>query len=412
MARWLSPSPTPLAEWLWVRPTATGAIVPTMTAAAEMDAPILNNGAVEPDVMTASADLWAPDITSTTAVGTNEPFGTAGMQNPVVKVAETAPHLALAGGMEVPTVWKTVVSYPKTPILKLTGKVPTIQNGKGVFPTGVSFALTGRVPTIINGTATTVQPGGASLTLTGSVPAKPGGIPVFPGGGSLALAPAVPVLNTAPAALYAFTGAGLNTTSSSTSFTQAVLGPDPALVVFLNIGGGGAYTGMTRTVTVGPSAIAAVPMTSLGVVAYSADNTHFLEAFVLLAPPGGTQGVFVTLSHGAVLEANGVLYNNVAGYGALQTNSSTTGTAMSLLDVPSRAGQRVVNCWGLRCNNNTITGYNQTQRWQSVKSASVNPLMMGDAIGDVNGVDFAANISTSPNAQGWGAMALPLLPAI
>lgn len=180
MGRWLSPSPTPLAEWLWVQSTATGAIVPIIEATAGMTPPILNNGAVDPALTTAQAGMAAPSVTVDTGLGSAPVLvATANMPAAGLELKETTTRATGTAAMRVPVVSKTVVCFPKNVTFTITGKVPSIPVGTGKFPSGASLTLTGRVPTVSSITPTTVTPTAASFTITGHAPALPTG-PRFP----------------------------------------------------------------------------------------------------------------------------------------------------------------------------------------------------------------------------------------
>lgn len=180
MARWLSATRTPLAEWLWVRPTATGAIVPLMEVSAAMAAPFMNNGAVDPAVITAGAVMPVPVIQVDTGPNGSPVFtASAVMPAPGLLTKEAAPRSPATAAMLAPVVIKTVVSFPPSAAFTLTGKVPAIPTGSGLFPSASSMAISGKVPTVSSVTPTAVQPTAASLTLTGKVPDEPTG-PRFP----------------------------------------------------------------------------------------------------------------------------------------------------------------------------------------------------------------------------------------
>jgi hypothetical protein len=179
-ARWLSPSRTPLADWLWVKPTATGAIVPLMEVAASMRAPFMNNGAVDPAVVTAGAVMPAPLIQVDTGPNLSPIFAAAArMPVPGLLMKETASKATASAVMLVPVVIKTVVSFPPAASFTLAGKVPALPTGSGLFPSASSLTISGKVPTVSSVTPTAVQPTAASFTLTGKVPDEPTG-PRFP----------------------------------------------------------------------------------------------------------------------------------------------------------------------------------------------------------------------------------------
>lgn len=176
MARWLSPSLTPQAEWLWVQSTATGAIVPLIEASAGMAPPFLNNGAADPPVSTIQAGMFEPSIQVNTGLDAAPVFTAAGlMPAPNPEVTETSPRNVTTARMIVPVVSKTVVCFPKVLALKLVGKVPAIPVGAARFPSAASFTIAGKVPTVSSVTPTTVTPSAVSFTITGKVPALPTG---------------------------------------------------------------------------------------------------------------------------------------------------------------------------------------------------------------------------------------------
>lgn len=180
MARWLSPSPTPLAEWLWVKPTATGAIAPPIEVSAGMVAPALNNGGTNPAVTNAQASMVAPAVTVDTELDHVPAVVVASsMPVPSLSIKETTTVASASAAMVAPVVWKTIVAFPPPATFHLTGRVPSIPAGSGKFPSGVAFTLTGKVPTVSSVTPTTVTPGAATLTLSGVAPTLPTG-PRFP----------------------------------------------------------------------------------------------------------------------------------------------------------------------------------------------------------------------------------------
>lgn len=176
MARWLSPSRTPLAEWLWVKPTATGAIVPVMSATAGMVAPTTNNGGVDPAAVTAGAVMPAPVIQVDTGTNTPPLLAAAALAPaPGLLTKETAPRATGSAAMIVPLVWKTIVCFPAPVTFTLSGKVPSIPPGSGRFPSAVALTISGKAPTVSSVTPTTVTPSAASFTITGKVPDEPTG---------------------------------------------------------------------------------------------------------------------------------------------------------------------------------------------------------------------------------------------
>lgn len=176
MARWLSPPPTPLAEWLWVKPTAAGAIVPLIEVVAEMVTPTMNNGGVDPAVINALSAMPAPIIRVDT--GTNAPpplAATAQMPTSSLEMVQPISRGTATAAMVVPIVKKTVVCFPTPVTFTLSGKVPTLPIGSGKFPSTVSLTITGHAPSVSSVTPTAVQPTAASFTITGTAPTFPTG---------------------------------------------------------------------------------------------------------------------------------------------------------------------------------------------------------------------------------------------
>lgn len=180
MARWLSPSPTPLAEWLWVKPTATGAIAPPIEVTVGMVTPALNNGGTNPAMTNAQASMVAPSITVDTQLDHSPVIVTAAaMPVPALLLTEATTKASATAVMVAPTVSKTVVAFPPSAAFVIAGKVPAIPVGTGKFPAAIALTLLGKVPTVSSVTPTAVQPAACSFTITGHAPTLPTG-PRFP----------------------------------------------------------------------------------------------------------------------------------------------------------------------------------------------------------------------------------------
>lgn len=182
-------------------------------------------------------------------------------------------------------------------------------------------------------------------------------------------------------------------------------GPNPAVIVAVScVNNGFAATGQTRTATydTGGTPLA---MTSLGFLAYG-DGAAFTEIFGLLNPPLGAKNWSAVSSGGGntgrEIIANSLSYNNVGSFGAAFTNSAASGTAMSLATA-SAINRMIAQAFG---TGETMSAYNQTQRYFAGVTSGVRRILIGDAQGNTS-----PTFTATRGASGaWSAVGVELLP--
>lgn len=195
-------------------------------------------------------------------------------------------------------------------------------------------------------------------------------------------------------------GAAYAGISSTPSWLETIAANAAAILVGANINSASAPATLTATV-------GSTPMTLLQNLAMPSGGGRVV-IFGLLAPPTGSQTVTISIgSHGSgsvFTAANSASYINVSSFGTVATNTGT-GTALSL-SVPSSAGQRVFQIFGNAVSSGSLSGYNQTSRYNQPYTSGTNfPTVMGDAAGAAT-VSFSATGSSGA----WAGAGVPLIP--
>lgn len=294
---------------------------------------------------------------------------------------------------------RNMVPFPLPASLLLAGSSPFVRLGPKLFPSAPTLALTGG--TTIARVGTVLRPTASTATLTGSAPIIRGGPKVLPSPRTLTLTGGTPTLPV----MFDATGPGFGaanafTTSLNIDWLHTATGANGAVTVaFTSINSGQTPASQTRTVT-----YAGINMTQL--VTVNLNSESFTEIWGLLAPPGGSQTVSVTISSGAntgrQLCGASVSYTGVDSFGPTNTNTGT-GTALTQTVGSTVTNERIVQCFGALA---TQSGYTQTQRVGLHVASNQADIMIGDASGG-GSVGFA---STGGLSAAWAAASVRLQP--
>lgn len=202
-----------------------------------------------------------------------------------------------------------------------------------------------------------------------------------------------------PAVTYDATGAGNSSNTLSLTYLHTIAGN--GILVGLDV------FGITGSI---PSATATVGSTNIplldSVLYYSVSSpivsnfTIFL--FGLLSPPTGSQTISINVSGpvSAIISANSVSYKNVSSFGSPVTNTSATGTALSL-SVPAPGSYQIA--FAAFGSDTALSSFNQTNR-SNTSYSNIADLGLSDAPGGST-VNFSCTQSSS---DPWAAIGLAI----
>ena len=216
---------------------------------------------------------------------------------------------------------------------------------------------------------------------------------------------------------YSFTIQASNGSQSGTeAFTGSVINP----LAFDVVGGSGAYSTSTRSVTVSPTAgdtvllfvhntsgstptatIGGTAMTQVGTTYnYGAIFTYqqYISVFSAQGVSGGSTTLTATSTSATAVSVLAVAYSSGTPSGAIFKQNGT-GTSISQT-ASSSSGKLLVN-FMVSPNNYSLTSYNQTQRY----NAAPHFTMLG---GDAAGASSVMFTATQGSSGLWGSVAVEL----
>lgn len=252
--------------------------------------------------------------------------------------------------------------------------------------------------------------GGPTITWSVSAGSLPAGLTLNTSTGVISGTPTT-------AGAYSFTIQASNGSASGTkAFTGTVINP----LAFDVVGGSGAYSVSTKSVTISPNAgdtvllfvhntagstptatIGGTSMTQIGTTYnYGSISTYqqYMSVFSAQSVTGGSTTFTATSTGASAVSVLAVAYSTGTPTGALFKQNGT-GTAVSQT-ASSSTGKLLVN-YLVSPNNYTLTSYNQTQRYNAAPHFT---MVAGDAAGAAS-VTFSA----TQGASGlWGSLAVEL----
>ena len=195
-------------------------------------------------------------------------------------------------------------------------------------------------------------------------------------------------------------GAGAASLNTVHSWSHTIASDANCLVVIVGHDGGasGVFSG-----TVGSSALTYLGTSYEG---FDGSNYAYVSMLVCMNPPTGVQTVTVTGSNGYD-SANSISYKNVASYGSITKAEQQGGTTAKTLAVTTPSGQLMVGA--IIAYNGTLSNFTPTQRFYQ---GYVNGVNLSLVAGDLTGGTATSFNVTDTNANGYAAIALPLLPAV
>lgn len=208
-------------------------------------------------------------------------------------------------------------------------------------------------------------------------------------------------------AAWAATGPGGVGTASPIAYTGTVpAGASCALVWVLN------RTAATSAPTVAASVgSSSATLQSIILAASTGAIYDYLCCFSVLGPPSGSQTTTFTTS-GATdrIAINTVYYDNVGAIGTPITSAGQAGQP-SMSVASTNPNYMYASAFGYKNVNtgDTFSAYSQTQRYLAAGSASNEPLLVGDGLGNGGTLAFSATRTTT--TYNWGGIIVPLIAA-
>ena len=214
----------------------------------------------------------------------------------------------------------------------------------------------------------------------------------------------MPVSKPTPRVLYDTTGAGAissNLYGTSFSWTHNISGN--AVIVGANLfgqyGGGSVFISSIK--------IGTTSLNLIGSNQYISTYAFTSYFYGLVNPPTGSQTFTVSVNNGSGyltgIAVNSVSYFNVSSFGTMATaTGSGTSVAQTINGINSK--NRVVNMI-FPGTNGTISGYNQTQRY-NVPGA--NAVYVANLLGDAPGAS-SVSFSATCASGAWSSVAVPLI---